>query len=93
MRDEMPAGANMMDGHFVLAIKNASTNEEMFKARFVVKGYRDKLKKRLVHDATTSRISSARLLVGLAALFGFRLFSVDVTKTYLQSAFKLMRDV
>jgi hypothetical protein len=65
----------------------------MFKARFVVKGYRDKLKTRLVYDATTSRISSARLLVGLAAVFGFCPFSVDVTQAYLQSAFRLMRDV
>jgi Reverse transcriptase (RNA-dependent DNA polymerase) len=93
MRDEMPAGGNLMSGRFVLAIKNLNTNEEMFKARFVVKGYRNKLKTRLVHDTTTSRISSARLLAGLTAVFGFRLFSVDVTKTYLQSAFKLMRDV
>jgi Reverse transcriptase (RNA-dependent DNA polymerase) len=93
MINEMPAGANLMSGRFVLAIKNISTNEEMFKARFVLKGYREKLKTRLVHDETTSRISSARLLVGLAAVFGFRLFSVDVTQAYLQSALKLMRDV
>jgi Reverse transcriptase (RNA-dependent DNA polymerase) len=65
----------------------------MFKAIFVVRGYRDKLKTRIVHDAKTSRISSARLLVGLAAVFGFRLFSVDVTQAYLKSAFKLMPDV
>jgi Reverse transcriptase (RNA-dependent DNA polymerase) len=93
MREEMPAGDNMMNGRFLLANKNTSTNEKMFKARFVVKGYRDKLKTRLLHDATTSQISSARLLVGLADVYGFRLFSVDVTQAYLQSAFKFMRDV
>jgi hypothetical protein len=27
MRDEMPGGANLMSGRFVLAIKNISTNE------------------------------------------------------------------
>jgi hypothetical protein len=32
MRDEMPAGANLMSGRFVLAIKNIGTNEEMLKA-------------------------------------------------------------
>jgi hypothetical protein len=64
----MPAGANLTSGRLVLAIKNVSANEEMFKYRFVVKGYRDKLKTRLLHDATTSRISSARLLVGPAAV-------------------------
>jgi hypothetical protein len=33
------------------------------------------------------------LLVGLAAVFGFRHFSTDVMQAYLQSASKLMRDV
>jgi hypothetical protein len=88
LRDEMPAGANLMSDRFKLAIKNVSTNEETFKAIFVVKGYRDKLKTRLVHDATTSRISSARLLVGLATVFSFRLLSVDVNQAYLKSVFK-----
>ena len=33
------------------------------------------------------------ILVGLAALFGFQLFSTDVTQAYLQGAEKLKRDV
>lgn len=32
------------------------------------------------------------MLIGLAAIFGLRLFSTDVTQAYFQSAENLMRD-
>jgi Reverse transcriptase (RNA-dependent DNA polymerase) len=58
-----------------------------------VQGYRDHLKTSLVHDTATSRQHSSRLLVGLAASFGFRFFSTDVTQDYLQSSENILRDV
>lgn len=33
------------------------------------------------------------MLVGIPAIFGFRLFSTDVTQAYIQSAEKLRRDI
>ena len=90
---DLPKDANIMGGRFVLAIKNEGTKDEVYKARFVVQGYRDKMKTSLVHDSATSRQVSARILVGLAAIFGFRLFSTDVTQAYLQSSSDLMREV
>lgn len=92
-RREVPHGANIMGGRFVLAIKEGGTDKELYKARYVVQGFRDKMKTSLVHDSATSRQASARVLVGLAAAFEFELFSTDVTQAYLQSATPLQREV
>ena len=77
----------------MLAIKDRGTRNEVRKARFVVQGYRDKLKTSLVHNNPTVKPHSVRLLIGLASVLGCRLFSTDVTQAYLQSADKLMRYV
>jgi hypothetical protein len=92
-KEEVSYNASILGGRFVLAIKDEGTDKEVWKARFVVQGYRDHLKASLVHETATSRQHSSRALVGLAAIFGFNLFSTDVTQAYLQNAEKLLRDV
>ena len=56
----------------MLAIKNIDTDEEIYKARFVTHGHKDREKPFLVQDTTKIRRSSIRMLVAIAALFGFR---------------------
>jgi len=92
-REEVPDNANILRGRFILAIKDEGTDREIWKARFVVQGHRDKLKKLLVHDISVARQHSTKILIGIAAIFGFRLFSTDVTQAYLQSAENLKRDI
>ena len=91
--NEVPYDANVLNGRFVLAIKDANTDKERWKARFVVQGHRDKLKKSLVHDISVAKQHSIKKLIGIAAIFDFRLFSTDVTQAYLQSAEALQRDI
>lgn len=51
------------------------------------------MKTSLVHGSATEKQSSTTILVGLTAVFGFRIFSTDVCQAYSQSADELMRDV
>ena len=93
LREEIPEGSNIINGRFVMSIKDVETNKPYFKARFVAQGHRDKEKSMLVHNTTTVRQSSIRILLSLAACFGFQIWTIDVNNAYLQSASKLMRDV
>ena len=93
LKEEIPGNSNVLNGRFVLVIKNKGTNEEIYKARFVVQGHRDREKHFLVHDSPNLRQSSTRLLVAIAAIFGFRRWIHDVRQAYLQPSEKLMRKV
>jgi hypothetical protein len=83
----------IMGGRFVLSIKDVGTPREVYKARYVVQGFRDRDKTYLVHQPMTARQQSTKLLGAMAAIFGFRIFTHDVQQAHLQSADKLMRVV
>jgi hypothetical protein len=93
IKSELPPGDNIMGGWFVLSIEDAGTDRESYKARYAVQGFRDKENPYLVHQSLAARHQSTKLLVAVAAVFGFRIFTHDVRQAYPQSADKLKRDV
>lgn len=90
---DIPKNANVMGGKFLLSLKNFDTPEEKAKVRYFAQGFSDRVKPYMVHDVSTFRISSIRMVMSIAATMGFRLFSHDVTQAYLQSKSHMTRDV
>lgn len=93
LKEDLDKSANVLGGRFLLTIKHKDTDKEMFKARFVVQGHLDREKAFLVHASTTASQQAIRLLVSLATIFGFRLWSEDMTLAYIQGAERILRKV
>lgn len=79
-RSEASDDANVLNGRFLLVTKDEGTQEEVWKARFIVQVHRYFFNKMLVHDISVARRYTTKILVGSAAIFGFRLFSTYVTQ-------------
>jgi transposase InsO family protein len=92
LREDAGPNPNIIPSRFVLGIKHESGAERL-KARFVLGGHRDRERKSLIHNSTTLKHQSVRLILALASVFGFDLWSSDVNQAYLQSAEKLQRDI
>ena len=72
MRAEIPPNANVIPARFVLAIKHKITGEVRFKAKYFIRGHRDRLKAFLVHGSQTLQAISVRMLLAPAVIFNFK---------------------
>jgi hypothetical protein len=85
LKSEIPANANVLRGRFVLTIKDSGTDNELFKARYVARVFNDIGKAHLIQNSPVSKAESTRMILSLAAIFGFRISSSDMTQVYIQS--------
>lgn len=88
---KVPQEVNTLTGRFVLTIKDERNKNEVWKARFVVQGHKNKYKDQMIYFF--ARQHTTKLLVGFDAIFGFRIFSTDVTQVYTQSRESLQREI
>lgn len=84
MGKDIPKHENILGGRFVLAIKNVGTDEEIYKARFVVQGHIDIENNMLVHASSSILQQTTRMIIAVDAIFGFQIWSKDVLQAYLQ---------
>lgn len=91
-REDIPHDANILGGRFVLSIKQPNTEEELYKARFIVQGHKDKEKGFIIHISKTVRHKNIKILLTLAATYKLKVKGQDVKQAYIQ-AHDLARDV
>lgn len=65
----------------------------MRKARYVAQGFNDDLKHEIVHNVTSLKPSSVRIILSTASNLRFRVFCHDMVQVYLQSLSPLSRKV
>jgi hypothetical protein len=93
MREEIPAFANIIGSRFVMALYYTETEQPVWKAGFAAQCHTDAERHTLVQNAKSLRQTSIRLIVALAAMFGFKVSSGDVSQAYLQAVDRLARQV
>lgn len=86
---EAPEGSNKLGSRFALAIKNRRADHELFKARLIAQGHLDNDKDALLKYAPAVMRCNVRMMLSMAAIFGYPIWARDVKQAYLQSGSKM----
>ena len=93
LRSEECSKPNIVPYRSVLVIKHQDSGENILKARFVLGGHRDSEREDIVHNFKNIKHSSIILLLALASVCGFEVWSTDVRQAYLQAGANLQRNI
>lgn len=93
LKDDIPADGNVLPGLFLLGLKSLIDGKVKYKARYVLGEHRDRMKPWMVHSSTTLQPQSVRMLLALAAMFGFEVWTADIRPAYMRSAEPLERKI
>lgn len=83
--DKMESNESLLSSRSVLPLKNVGANDEKYKARLVAEVHTDTEKPDIIHDITTLKHSSLRIIVCLAGITGYKLRTQDINQVYIQS--------
>lgn len=90
--EDVPDKANVSDVNFVLGVKDELPNK-LWKARFTVQGPEGSMKQFSVHSISDFRQYTTEFLVGVVAVFVFRLFVTALSQAYLSSTDILIKNL
>lgn len=74
----IPKEGNVIDGRFVMAIKQPETEKEKYKARFVVLGHKYRENLFIIHTSRTVRYRNIRRLLTQVGSLGLEVWNQDV---------------
>lgn len=93
LRQQVPTDGNVLPSTFILTIKSAEDDKIKFKARYVLRRHEDLFKHVMVHTMSNLQSQHIQLLLALAVIHCFDIWTPDVCQVYLQSAEPLARDI
>ncbi|CAI7908886.1 unnamed protein product [Closterium sp. NIES-53] len=82
-----PPGANIVDGMWIFRVKRPSGSPHAFKARYVARGFSQQQGVDYFHNfSPTTKMTTLRVLLHVAAQRDYELHSLDFSTTFLQGS-------
>ena len=89
--EDLPKSARLFKSRFIDSIKFAGTPNALEKSRLVVQAYKDQNKNTVLTQSPTIQRASQRLLLSMALIRNYSIFSRDISQAYTQSKTNLER--